>query len=68
MSNAGDERLARMVRALKDAERELKELEKRVADKGETAVPFLHLRGARRRVGARRSALARYENSKRSGD
>jgi len=66
MKKATDERHARMVRALRDAERALKALEDIVATKGEGAVPPIRLYGARRRLGARRSALSRYENSKRS--
>lgn len=67
MSKETDEKRARMVRALKDAERVLKFLEDLIATKGENAVAPLHLRGARRRVGARRSALSRYDNSLKPG-
>jgi hypothetical protein len=63
MSKGNDDKRARKVRALKEAEREFKALEDLIATKGENAVAPLHLRGARRRVGARRSALARYDNS-----
>jgi hypothetical protein len=65
MSKASDERRARMVRAVKDAERALKALEDVIATKGEDAVFPYHLKGARRRLGARRSALSRYDNSRR---
>ena len=67
MSKESDDRRARMVRALKDAERALKALEDLVATKGEDAVHPVHLYGARRRLGARRSALSRYDNSRRGG-
>jgi hypothetical protein len=54
-----------MVRAVKEAERALKALEDIIASKGEDAVFPYHLKGARRRLGARRSALSRYDNSRR---
>jgi hypothetical protein len=67
MTKASDDRRARMVRAVRDAERALKALEDVIATKGETAVPPVRLQGARRRLGARRSALSRYDNSMRGG-
>ena len=68
MSKANDERRARMMRAVKDAERTLKGLEDLIAAKGENAVHPFQLRGARRRLGAKRSALSRFENSIRGRD
>jgi hypothetical protein len=65
MSKADDERRARMMRAVKAAERTLKALEEVIATKGENAVHPFQLRGARRRLGAKRSALSRFENSRR---
>jgi hypothetical protein len=63
MSKANDERRARMAKAVKEAERTLKALEETIASKGENAVHPFQLRGARRRLGAKRSALSRFENS-----
>ena len=67
MSKANDERRSRMTRAVKEAERALKQVEDAIAARGENAALVLQLSGARRRLGARRSALSRYENSKRGG-
>jgi len=65
MVKAADDRRARMVRAVKQAERDLKMVEDLIAAKGEKVLSLLQLKGARRRLGARRSALSRYDNSKR---
>ena len=67
MSKANDERRSRMTRALKDAERALKQVEDAIAARGENTALVLQLSGARRRLGARRSALSRFENSTRGG-
>jgi hypothetical protein len=65
MSKAKDEMRSRKARALRDAERALKAAEDAIATKGEHPMLVLQLKGARRRLGARRSALSRYDNSKR---
>jgi hypothetical protein len=67
MTKANDDRRSRMARAVKDAERALKGVENVIATKGENPLLLLQLRGARRRLGARRSALSRYDNSIRGG-